>query len=206
MDRWKRMLLSDLPRILGLRSAVPKAGLLDLTQQCVNLTDRHGDILPDYFRRSIPTMAGWWSIPLYVRFSAVTGAQTLRYHDWQAASRMVADAMMARLFPEMPRRWRETRNLRDALQGQVFGVSRLWSAAFGFPPDQATLTDTEQMTERLTDMILDDALGLRATFNLPSDDDLAMDEREGDKAEDDEIAEFCRAYATFFGLCARSQQ
>jgi len=188
---------------LGLAPAVPNLTLEELAQFCAALTEQHGDRLPVHFGRSLATMAGWWAIALYVQFPIVTGARGLDEPDLRRACGLVADRMMARMFPDMPDEWRETRDLRDALQGQVFGVCQLWIAAFGYPPDQSTLTDTAQMTERLTALMGDEELGLRARFDLPPVDDMTFDDSDEDDQED-ELANLCRSYAAFFDICARS--
>ncbi len=183
---------------LGFSRAATAESLEELARFCAALTEQFGDRLPSYFGRSLATMAGWWAIALYVQFPVVSGARRFREADWQRASSLVADHMMARLFPDMPDEWREKRDLRDALQGQILGVCRLWIAAFGFPPEQATLTDTEQLTERLIALLSDDELDLRGRFDLPPDDDTEFD-------DEDDLTVLCRSYATFFEICARSR-
>lgn len=197
-------MIAAIGRWLGLVPAVPKAELDALARRCADRMDRFDDRIPSYFHNNMSVMAGLWAIALYTQMASLAGEDGLRDGDWRRAGRLVAGHMMTRMLPDMPKRWRETRNLRNALQGQLLGVCRLWIAAFGFPPAQATLNDADQMTERLMVMMSDVDLDLRDRFWLPTDAEIAESAEEYDEDEDDEVTEFCRIYAVFFKFCVGS--
>lgn len=192
-------------RWLGIVPAVPKAQLEALALRCAERMEEFDDRIPSYFHNNISTMAGMWAIALYTQMASVAGEEGLRDDDWRRAGRLVAHHMMACMFPDIPKRWRETRNLRNALQGQLLGVCRLWIAAFGFPPEQTTLNDADHMAERLMAMMNDEELDLRERFWLPTDAEITESAEEYDEDEDDEVTEFCRVSAAFFRFCAGSE-
>jgi len=193
-------MLEGLRKSLGFGSIASEEALGELAQFCAALTEQFSDRLPSQFGRSLATIAAWWAIALYVQFPNVVRARRFREVDWQTASRMVADLIMARLFPDMPEDGPEKIDLRDALQGQILGVCKLWIAAFGFPPKLGMLQNTQRMTDQLIALFENEPLGLRDQFDLPADED------EDENGDDDPLVDLSRAFAVFFDICARSRR